>query len=121
MNWLIDAFGLTEKARWVEGGRLVHGELELEGQIIMVPNPTPDYLSPKSIREGYPPAQAMFEVPYVLNGVMVYVRDIASHFARAKQAGATILSGIEEGFPGKRYRAEDPEGNRWFFLEMSAA
>ena len=28
-----------------------------------------------------------------------------------------ILSDIEEGPPGRRYRAEDFEGHRWFFFE----
>ena len=39
------------------------------------------------------------------------------NFARAKAAGATILSDIEQGPPGQRYRAEDIEGNRWFFFQ----
>lgn len=30
MDWLIDAFGFTEKARWLEpDGRLSHGELSM--------------------------------------------------------------------------------------------
>jgi PhnB protein len=32
---------------------------------------------------------------------------------RATAAGAMILSEIEEGPPGRRYRAEDLEGHRW--------
>jgi uncharacterized glyoxalase superfamily protein PhnB len=56
-------------------------------------------------------------VPWVIDGVLVYVDDIDAHFARAAAAGAIILSEIEEGPPGRRYRAEDPEGHRWFFLE----
>jgi hypothetical protein len=40
---------------------------------------------------------------------------------RAKTAGATILSVIEEGPPGRRYRAEDLEGHRWFFFETDHA
>jgi uncharacterized glyoxalase superfamily protein PhnB len=40
------------------------------------------------------------------------------HFKRATAAGATILSGIEEDPPGRRYRAEDLEGHRWFFFEQ---
>ena len=40
--------------------------------------------------------------------------------ARAEQArapGAAILSEVESGGPGKRYRAEDLEGHRWMFME----
>jgi len=47
----------------------------------------------------------------------VYVEDVAEHFERAQNAGATILSPLEEGGEGKRYRAEDLEGHRWMFMQ----
>jgi len=56
-------------------------------------------------------------VPWIIDGVLVYVDDLDRHFKRAKAAGAMILSEIEEGSPGRRYRAEDLEGHRWFFFE----
>jgi hypothetical protein len=34
-----------------------------------------------------------------------------------EENGATMLSGVEEGAPGRRYRAEDLEGHRWMFIE----
>ena len=37
----------------------------------------------------------------------------------AKAKGATILSAIETGDPGTRYRAEDLEGQRWMFMERA--
>lgn len=117
MDWLISAFGFVEKARWMEDGRLTHGELAIGDEVVMLATPSPDYQSPKTIRDHYPPAKKMAEVPYILNGVLVRVTDVQAHFERAKAAGATILSEIETGFPGARYRAEDPEGHRWFFLE----
>jgi uncharacterized glyoxalase superfamily protein PhnB len=49
----------------------------------------------------------------------VYVDDIDAHFARAQAAGATMLSPIEDGFPGRRYRAEDLEGHRWMFMQRA--
>jgi uncharacterized glyoxalase superfamily protein PhnB len=49
--------------------------------------------------------------------VLVYVDDIDDHYKRAKDAGANILSGPEEGPPGRRYRAEDLEGHRWMFMQ----
>jgi uncharacterized glyoxalase superfamily protein PhnB len=42
---------------------------------------------------------------------------VDAHFRRAREAGATILSEIETGGPGKRYRAEDLEGHRWMFMQ----
>jgi uncharacterized glyoxalase superfamily protein PhnB len=56
-------------------------------------------------------------VPWIIDGVLVYVDDLDQHFTRAEAAGAMILSEIEEGSPGRRYRAEDLEGHRWFFFE----
>lgn len=117
MDWLIKAFGFVEKARWIEGGRLTHGELAMGDGVVMLATPTPDYQSPKTVREHYPPAREWSKVPYIIDGVLVHVDNVQAHFERAKAAGATILSEIETGFPGPRYRAEDPEGHRWFFLE----
>jgi uncharacterized glyoxalase superfamily protein PhnB len=56
-------------------------------------------------------------VPYIVDGVLVYVKDAGAHYEQARKAGATILSELEEGPDGKRYRAEDLEGHRWMFLE----
>jgi uncharacterized glyoxalase superfamily protein PhnB len=48
----------------------------------------------------------------------IYVDDVDEHFARAKAAGATILSELEDGFWGGRiYRAADPEGHYWEFSQ----
>jgi uncharacterized glyoxalase superfamily protein PhnB len=59
--------------------------------------------------------KGMQQVPWSVDGVLVEVDDVDAHFARAKAAGATILSDWEGGFPGRRYRAADPEGHRWMF------
>lgn len=119
MDWLIAAFGFQQKERWIEEGRLVHGELAFDNGVLMMANPTPLYQSPKRVRENYEPAAKYSEVPYVINGVMVHVQDIEAHFAQAVAAGATILSPITMSPPGKTYRAEDPEGHRWFFLQAN--
>jgi uncharacterized glyoxalase superfamily protein PhnB len=50
----------------------------------------------------------------------VYVADVDAHFERAKREGATILSELEDGFPGRRYRAEDLEGHRWMFMAATS-
>ena len=57
-------------------------------------------------------------VPWIIDGVLVRVDDLDAHFQRALAAGARILSNIEEGPPGRRYRAGKYfEGHRWFFFE----
>jgi uncharacterized glyoxalase superfamily protein PhnB len=56
-------------------------------------------------------------VPYIIDGVLVYVADAGGHYEQARRAGARILSDVEDGENGKRCRAEDLEGNRWMFME----
>jgi uncharacterized glyoxalase superfamily protein PhnB len=118
--WLAKAFGFHESARWIgEHGELSHGEMEAGDGVIMLATPTPDYISPKRLREICEPARKWAAVPYVIDGVLVYVKDLDAHFERARAAGATILSEIQDDPPGRRYRAEDLEGHRWFFMERS--
>jgi PhnB protein len=85
--------------------------------LIMLASPSPDYQGPRRHRDVCEHARKWSKVPWVIDGVLVVVDDVERHFARAKAAGATILSEIEEGPPGRRYRAEDFEGHRWFFIQ----
>jgi uncharacterized glyoxalase superfamily protein PhnB len=117
MDWLIRAFGFREKDRRVENGRLTHGELDTGGGVVMLATPSLQYHGPKRHREECEIARGWHDVPYIIDGVLVYVDDVDAHFARAKAAGATILSPVEaSGEGGKRYRAEDVEGHRWMFM-----
>lgn len=118
LEWLAKAFGFHETARLIDDqGRLAHGEMEVGDGMIMLATPTPDYESPAHHRLACAQARKWSAVPWIIDGVLVYVDDIDQHFARAKAAGAVILSEIEAGSPGRRYRAEDLEGHRWFFME----
>jgi uncharacterized glyoxalase superfamily protein PhnB len=118
LEWLVKAFGFRERARISDpAGRLMHGELEVGDGLVMLASPTPDYEGPKRHRESCERARKWSSVPWIIDGVLVQVDDLDAHFERAKASGATILSEIEDGPPGRRYRAEDPEGHRWFFLE----
>jgi uncharacterized glyoxalase superfamily protein PhnB len=117
MDWLVKAFGFREKDRRVEDGRLTHGELDTGGGVIMLATPSLHYHGPKHHREECEIARSWHDVPYIIDGILVYVEDVDAHFARAKAAGATILSPVEQsGEGGKRYRAEDVEGHRWMFM-----
>jgi uncharacterized glyoxalase superfamily protein PhnB len=123
MDWLAKAFGFDEVVRMVEpNGRLSHGEMmtgkERSG-MIMLATPSPHYQSPRHHRESCEAAAKWSEVPYIIDGVLVYVEDVDLHFERARAAGATILSEVESGGPGKRYRAEDLEGHRWMFMQSA--
>lgn len=118
MDWLAAAFGFQEETRWLhEDGTLAHGEMTTGSGRIMLATPTPAYQSPKRLREHYAPARSWSDVPWVINGVLVYVDNVDAHYARAMKTGATLLGELEDGFPGRRYRAEDLEGQRWMFMQ----
>jgi len=118
LEWLHRAFGFRETARHVApDGRLSHGEMQAGDGLVMLASPTPDYQSPKRHREVCEQARKWSTVPWIIDGVLVLVDNLEQHFARAKAAGARILSDIESDPPGRRYRAEDFEGHRWFFFQ----
>ena len=118
LEWLVEVFGFTEKEKFVgEDGTLHHGEIELDGGTVMLATPTPDYESPKTHSQHCEKMKLWTQVPWVIDGVLVYVEDLQSHFDHVKASGAKILSEIETNEPGARYRVEDLEGHRWFFFQ----
>jgi uncharacterized glyoxalase superfamily protein PhnB len=118
LEWPARAFGFRERTRMLgSDGTLAHGEMETGDGLIMLATPTPDYEGPKRHREHCERARKWSNVPWVIDGVLVFVDNVDEHYKRAKGAGATILSEPEEGPPGRRYRAEDLEGHRWMFMQ----
>ena len=108
LAWLRKAFGFLETAcLTTPDGRLSHGEMQAGDGLIMLASPTPEYRGPKHHREVCEQARKWSTVPWIVDGVLVYVDDIERHFKQATAAGARILSEIDEGPPGRRYRAED--------------
>ena len=122
LEWLSRVFGFRERTRMVgKDGRLAHGEMEAGSGLIMLATPTPDYEGPRRHREHCERARRWSAVPWVIDGVLVYVADVDAHFAQARREGATMLSEVEDAPPGRLYRAEDLEGHRWMFLSPSRA
>jgi PhnB protein len=120
MDWLASAFGFRDRARMLDKeGRLSHGEMQAGNGLIMLATPTPEYQAPRHHRGGCEPAQKWSAVPYIVDGVLVYVGDIDAHAAQAKRQGAVIITDVEADQYGKFYRAEDPEGHRWMFMERA--
>jgi uncharacterized glyoxalase superfamily protein PhnB len=117
-DWIAEAFGFAETGRWSdESGRVTHVNMELDGGMIMLGYSSPDYQSPKHHAEMCEQARMWQQTPYVVDGVYVSVEDVDVHHARARAAGATILSELEDnpGIGQRQYRAEDLEGHRWMF------
>lgn len=120
MDWLAKAFGFRERKRMLDtAGRLTHGEMDTGGGLIMLATPSPHYQSPRHHREECEPARRWSAAPWVIDGVLVHVDDIDAHHQYAEAGGAMMLSPVEDGYPGRRYRAEDLEGHRWMFMERS--
>ena len=119
LEWLKKVFGLEEniEMRFMENDRLTHAELKVGENIIMIATPTTDYESINKQRKHDKQMDKWLSIPYIVNGLLVYVDDVDAHFKNAKLNGAEILSEIEEGFPGKRYRCADIEGHRWMFMQ----
>lgn len=121
LEWLARAFGFRERARILgEDGLLAHGEMEAGDGLIMLATPTPDYESPRRHRQNCERAARWSQVPWVIDGVLVHVADVDAHHARARQAGAHVLTEPEDSPYGRRYRVEDLEGHRWMFVQRES-
>jgi len=108
IDWLRKAFGFEKRfAMPGPGGSVMHAELELGQGLIM--------LGPANEEHGSRSPSALGAVNQSL---YVYVPDVVAHCARARNAGATILSEPVEMFWGdKFYSARDLEGHRWSFAQ----
>ena len=104
VDWLTRTFGFRERMRMPdESGRVTHAEIELGDGVVMLGTPGGDYRSPKRLG-----AKTQF--------VYVYVDDVDEHFARARDAGATIIRELsDQSYGDRNYGAEDLEGHEWYF------
>jgi uncharacterized glyoxalase superfamily protein PhnB len=107
IDWLSQAFGFVERLRYAdESGAVTHAELTLGDGEVFLGNPGPDFRNPKDLG-------AFSDLTHV------YVDDVDAHFARAREAGATIHAEPEDqAYGDRRYDAEDPEGHRWSFAQL---
>jgi len=117
LEWLADVFGFEERMKIMDGVRLGQAAMDTEfGQIMLASGP-PDYEGPRRHADHCTVARAWMSVPWIVDGVLVYVKDLVAHYQHAKDRGANILTDPETDFPGLRYRVEDLEGHRWMFME----
>jgi uncharacterized glyoxalase superfamily protein PhnB len=118
-RWIVEAFGFEEVERYEDERTVTHVTLRLGDGIVFLGNPGAEYRGPKKLAETCETARRMLETPYVVDGVLVEVDDIEAHYQRARSAGATILTELEDnpGVGQRQYRAEDIEGHRWMFAQ----
>jgi uncharacterized glyoxalase superfamily protein PhnB len=118
-DWIVEAFGFEEVERYEDERTVTHVTLKLGDGTVYLGNPGPDYRGPRRLAETCEAARRMLETPYVVDGVMVQVDDIEAHYERARAAGATILTELEDnpGVGQRQYRVDDIEGHRWMFVQ----
>jgi uncharacterized glyoxalase superfamily protein PhnB len=107
-----------DAGRWSDSdGRVTHVNMQFDSQPADARLAGADYQSPRHHAEDCEQARKWSSVPYVVDGVLVQVDDIDAHYARSVDAGAKILSELEDnpGIGQRQYRAEDLEGHRWMF------
>jgi len=96
--------GATERMRMpAPADKIGHAELQIGDSVIMLSDEFPDMgaRAPKTVG-GTPVTMS------------VYVENVDDVFARAVEAGATVLRPVEDQFYGDRSgQFEDPFGHRW--------
>jgi uncharacterized glyoxalase superfamily protein PhnB len=119
IDWLTEVFGFRERGeRNTEAdGTVSHAELELDGAVVMLGWPGLDYRGPAKHAEECEQARRWLDVPYIVDGVLVYVDDVDAHCEHARAAGATILREPKDEPYGRLYNAADLEGHRWMFMQ----
>ncbi len=120
IDWLCRVFGFSVRLKVEgEGGRIEHSELTFGEGLVMVGS-----AGGKSTRPDPLPGKS----PRSLGGantqiLCVFVDDADAHCAKARAEGAHIVDepstqDYGEGYWADRsYRAEDPEGHHWFFMQ----
>jgi len=117
VDWLAEAFGFVERQRYAEAdGRVTQAIVELDGAVVMLGWPGPDYQSPLHHALECAQARRWTRVPYVIDGALLYVDDVDAAYDRARAAGAVILSRPEDQPHGRLFRAQDLEGHRWMLF-----
>lgn len=107
LRWAEGTCGFREVLRiYNDEGKLRHVDLELDGAYVMFELGEPGYRS-----------QARDGVAHVM--IVVFVDDVDAHYARARAAGATIVSEPRDKPYGVRqYITRDPEGHVWEFTQF---
>jgi PhnB protein len=107
IDFYVKAFNAVELGR-VPGpdGRLMHAALQINGSAVMLNDDFPEYNDGKS------------STPSALGGTPVTIHltvtDVDSKFQQAIDAGATVVSALDDQFWGDRYGVlRDPFGHHW--------
>jgi PhnB protein len=98
------AFGARERTRMpMPDGKIGHAEIEIGDSVLMLADPFPQSSS-------RPPT----ELGGAVGGVFLYVEDVDGVVQKAVDAGATVVTPVEDMFWGDRFgKIADPFGHEW--------
>ena len=118
IDWLCKAFGFEVQLKVEgEGGRIEHSELVLGGGLVLVSSPADGEKAAKYPWRRTPPQVGGGNT----QNMFVYVDDVEAHCARARAAGATIVTEPttsdygEDYWSDRTYECEDLGGHHWWF------
>lgn len=104
IDWYKKAFGAEEISSMPgEDGRILNASIRVFGASVMLMDEFKDFgaLAPTSLK-GSPVT------------IHIFVPDVDTAFARAVDAGATVIMPVDDQFWGDRYGAlKDPFGHNW--------
>ncbi len=107
IDFYVKAFGAVELGRVPRpDGKLVHAALAVNGATVMLNDDFPEVCGGRSM------------TPAALGGspvtIHLTVTDVDERFARAVEAGATVVAPLQDQFWGDRYGVlRDPFGHQW--------
>jgi uncharacterized glyoxalase superfamily protein PhnB len=106
IDFLTRAFGFEERFRYpMDDGRIGHAEMTYQGSVVML----------ASAFDGF--GASPLDLPNVHGLTVCVVDHVDRHFERARSEGATLVSEPGEQHGSRTYRAMDPEGHRWMFMQ----
>lgn len=107
--YLCEVFGFKQELLYpMDDGRVGHAELSFDGNLV--------YLASEFEGFGVSPQK----LPDTHCSLYWLVDDADAHFARSRDAGATIVSAPSDDHGMRAYRALDSEGHRWTFAAKLA-
>ncbi len=107
LDWLETAFGFEKTVAHDTPSGGVHAEMIFGDGAIMIGNASDEYRM-----------KSPADLSVSTQGVFIYLDGVDEHYARAKSAGAEIVTELSDQSYGRTYWARDLEGHDWFFTAL---
>ncbi len=121
LDWLCRVFGFTETKRFDRGEHNLTARLRgPDGGVVMISGHDADFKVWMRERAPHFEEASGRSWPLLTHAITVIVEDVDTHFERAQQQGAAVLSAPQDQPWGVRsYAALDPEGHQWEFAAVT--